>query len=59
MRPCCIYKSLNPSGHYMYYQFKFKEIILSVHMACLCVLCGSQNKQQLFPYIILLTGLYV
>jgi len=22
----------------------------SVHTVCLCVLCGSENKQRLFPY---------
>jgi len=22
----------------------------SAHTVCLCVLCGSQNKQRLFPY---------
>ena len=25
-------------------------ILRSAHTSCLCVLCGSQNKQRLFPY---------
>ena len=25
-------------------------ILRSVHTVCLCVLCGSENKQRLFPY---------
>ena len=36
---------LKPSGHYMYHQFN----ILPTQLY-LCVLCGSQNKQRLFPY---------
>ena len=27
-----------------------KEILRSAHVLYLCVLCGSQNKQRLFPY---------
>jgi len=26
------------------------KILRSAHTAYLCVLCGSQNKQRLFPY---------
>jgi hypothetical protein len=26
------------------------EIVRSAHTVCLRVLCGSQNKQRLFPY---------
>jgi len=25
-------------------------VLSSIHTVYLCVLCGSQNKQQLFPY---------
>ena len=27
-----------------------KQNLRSAHTVCLCVLCGSQNKQRLFPY---------
>jgi len=40
---------LQPSGHYMYHQFNIKKFYV-LHTVYLCVLCGSQNKQQLFPY---------
>ena len=37
------------SGHYMYHQFNIQQFyVLPTHY--LCVLCGSQNKQRLFPY---------
>src|SRR5215469_14972276 len=37
------------SGHYMYHQFNIQQLcVLPTHY--LCVLCGSQNKQPLFPY---------
>ena len=40
---------LQPSGHYMYHQFNIQQFyVLPTHY--LCVLCGSQNKQPLFPY---------
>jgi hypothetical protein len=29
---------------------KIEDILRSAHTVCLCVLCGSENKQQLFPY---------
>ena len=41
---------LNPSGHYMYRQVKRTAILRSAHTVYLRVLCGSQNKQRLFPY---------
>jgi len=47
---------LKPSGHYMYRTVvticttRFDITILrSSHTVYLCVLCGSQNKQRLFP----------
>jgi hypothetical protein len=41
---------LKPSGHYMYHQFNITQILRSAHIVYLYVLCGSQNKQRLFPY---------
>jgi len=38
------------SGHYMYRQVQCSAILRSAHTLYLCVLCGSQNKQPLFPY---------
>jgi hypothetical protein len=38
-----------PSGHYMYHSLTF-TILRSAHTLCLCVLCGSQNKQPLYTY---------
>ena len=40
---------LKPSGHYMYHQFN-SAILRSAHTLYLCVLCGSENKQRLFPH---------
>jgi len=31
-------------------KFNYKAILRSAHTVCLCILCGSQNKQRLFPY---------
>jgi len=63
-----------PSGHYMYGTVvtictsqwslyvppvKHSTILLSAHTVYLCVLCGSENKQWLFPYTALTeTGFY-
>jgi len=38
------------SGHYMYRQFNIKQFYVLPTQLYLCVLCGSQNKQPLFPY---------
>ena len=40
---------LQPIGHYMYRQFNIQQfyVLLTLY---LCVLCGSENKQRLFPY---------
>ena len=39
------------SGHYMYRQFNIQQFcVRSAHTVYLCVLCGSENKQRLFPY---------
>jgi len=34
----------------MYYQVYNSQILRSAHTVYLCILCGSQNKQRLFPY---------
>jgi len=41
---------LKPSGHYIYHQFNIQQFYVLPHTVYLCVLCGSENKQQLFPY---------
>jgi hypothetical protein len=46
------------TGHYMYHQFNIKQFHVLPHTLYLCVLCGSQNKQRLFPYTAL-TGWFV
>ena len=38
------------SGHYMYRQFNIQQLYVLPTQLYLCVLCGSQNKQPLFPY---------
>jgi hypothetical protein len=40
---------LEPSGHYMYRQFNIQQFYV-LPTVYLCVLCGSENKQRLFPY---------
>jgi len=34
----------------MHHSFNSQKILRSPHTVYLCVLCGSQNKQRLFPY---------
>jgi len=46
------------SGHSMYRQFNIQQFYVLPHTLYLCVLCGSQNKQLLFPYTAL-TGWFV
>ena len=41
---------LHTSGHYMYQQFNIHIFYVLPTQLFLCVLCGSENKQQLFPY---------
>ena len=38
------------SGHYMYRQFNIQQFYVLPTQLYLCVLCGSENKQRLFPY---------
>jgi len=45
------------SGHYMYRQFNVQQFYVLPTQLYLCVLCGSGNKQRLFPYTAL-TGFY-
>jgi len=52
VRTECLYAiqaPLKPSGHYMYHQVSHSQILPSTETVYLCVLCGSQNKQRLFP----------
>ena len=49
-------KELKPSGHYVYHRDYI--IIRSAHTVYLCVLCGFENKQRLFPYTAL-TGWFL
>ena len=44
------FNPLQPSGHYMYYRLSIQQLLRSAHTVYLCVLCGSQNKQRLFPH---------
>ena len=39
-----------PSGYYMYHKVQHLQILRSTHTVYLRVLCGSENKQRLFPY---------
>jgi hypothetical protein len=40
---------LKPSGNFTYHQFNIKKFYMMPTLR-LCVSCGSQNQQQLFPY---------
>jgi len=46
------------SGHYMYHQFNIQQFYVLPTQLYLSVLCGSQNKQPLFPYTAL-TGWFL
>ena len=46
------------SGHYMYHHFNTQQFYVLPTQLYLCVLCGSENKQPLFPYTAL-TGWFV
>ena len=43
-----IFNRLKPSGHSTYRQFNIHNSTFCPHTVC--VLCGSENKQRLFPY---------
>jgi hypothetical protein len=50
--------SIQPSGHYMYHQFNIQQLyVLSTQCIYVC-LCGSENKQRLFPYTALTDWFY-
>ena len=40
---------LRPKTYFMYHQFNIQKFCVLPTMH-LCVLCGSENKQRLFPY---------
>jgi hypothetical protein len=46
------------SGYYNYHSVSGKKILLYAQTMYLCVLCGLQNKQRLFPYAAL-TGWFL
>ena len=45
-----LFDPLQPSGHYLYHQFNIQQFYVLPTQLYLCVLCGSENKQRLFPY---------
>jgi hypothetical protein len=44
-----MYNPLKPSTYYIYHLFHLQEL-RSAQTVYLCVLCGYENKQRLFPY---------
>jgi hypothetical protein len=44
------FNPLKADGHYIYRQFDIQQLYVLPTQLYLCVLCGSQNKQPLFPY---------
>ena len=58
----CVYygkimNPLQPSGHYMYRQFNIQQFYI-LPTQCVCVSCGSENKQRLF-HCTALTGWFL
>ena len=55
---CSFLKSVKPSGHYTYRtvviictaSLNIQQFYVLPTQLYLCVLCGSENKQGLFPY---------
>ena len=45
-----ISRFLRPSSNFIERQVPCSAVLRSAHKVYLCVLCGSQNKQRLFPY---------
>jgi len=45
-----------PSGYYIYHQFNIQQFCVLPTQLYLCVFCGSQNKQRLFPNTALTDG---
>jgi hypothetical protein len=52
------FNPLSPTGHYMYHQFNIQQFYVLPTQLYLCVLCGSENKQRLFPYTTLTGWFY-
>jgi hypothetical protein len=54
LRPQVIYRdgTSKPSERFIYHTmgFNIEKTLRSAHTVYLCVLCGSENKQRLFPY---------
>jgi len=46
----CSFNALKHKHNFICHQNYQLEIPRSAHTVCLCVLCGSENKQRLFPY---------
>jgi len=53
-----IYNPLQPTGHYIYHQFNIQQFHVLPTQCIYVFLCGSENKQQLFPYRTLTDGFY-
>jgi len=45
----CSSRLTQPGGNHMYRQFNIQQFCV-MPTQCICVLCGSENKQRLFPY---------
>ena len=41
---------LKPKTYFMYRQFNIQQLYVLPTQLYLCVLCGSENKERLFPY---------
>jgi hypothetical protein len=53
------FNNLKPSGLFAYRQVEQSTILRSAHTMYLCVLCGSENKQPLFPYTALTDWVFI
>ena len=54
----CAFNLLKPSVLFGSTNFNIQQILRSAHTVYLCVLCGSENKQPLFPYTALTDWFY-
>jgi len=52
VRTACLIKPLKPHGHFAYHQFNIQQLYV-LPTQCICILYGSENKQRLFPSIVL------
>jgi hypothetical protein len=46
-------KHLKPFEYFMYHQFNIHKFYVLPTQLYLCVLCGHENKERLFPYTVL------